>query len=329
MGTETTASLEEALSATEQKAAYDAACKRLLSEKVVLARIMQGCLAEYQNCTFSEVENCIEDTPQVGETPVLPDEAGARRQNPRIHGGDTVDKTLYEGSVTYDIRFQATVPHSDDKLGLIINIEAQNNFSPGYPLLKRGLYYCSRLISAQYGTEFAHSHYERIKKVYSIWVCTDPPQSSRNTITHFDIQKTDQVGFWEVKKSDYDLLSLVMIQLGGPGENYDGIVKLLDVLFSGQVPLQEKKHILQQEFAIQMSQTMQKEVTTMCNLSDGVEYRGILKGRAEGREEERERTVRSMRVLANKTGMSLQEILTDMDIPREEWEIYTRLVEKS
>ncbi len=55
---------------------------------------------------------------------------------------------------------------------LIINIEAQNDFYPGYPLIKRGIYYCSRMISAQYGTEFKNSHYENIKKVYSIWTQT-------------------------------------------------------------------------------------------------------------------------------------------------------------
>ena len=32
------------------EARYDAVCKRVLSHKAILARIMQGCLAEYQDC---------------------------------------------------------------------------------------------------------------------------------------------------------------------------------------------------------------------------------------------------------------------------------------
>lgn len=34
---------------------YDAACKRLLSEKVILAWIMKNCLEEYQNCGITEI----------------------------------------------------------------------------------------------------------------------------------------------------------------------------------------------------------------------------------------------------------------------------------
>ena len=64
----------------------------------------------------------------------------------------------------YDIRFFAIAPVSGELIRLIINIEAQNDFYPGYPLIKRGIYYCSRMISAQYGTEFTNSHYENIKK---------------------------------------------------------------------------------------------------------------------------------------------------------------------
>ena len=63
----------------------------------------------------------------------------------------------------------------------------------------------------------------------------------------------------------------------------------------------------------------------MCNLSDGVEYRGILKGR----EEERKQTARSVRSLISKTGVSLQQALELLDIPQEKWALYTRLVEES
>ena len=34
---------------------------------------------------------------------------------------------------------------------MIINIEVQNDFYPGYPLVKRGIYYGGRMLSAQYG----------------------------------------------------------------------------------------------------------------------------------------------------------------------------------
>ena len=66
---------------------------------------------------------------------------------------------MYEGTVTYDIRFVAEVPVFKREIRLIINIEAQNDFYPGYPIMKRGIYYRSRLISSQYGVEFTDAHY--------------------------------------------------------------------------------------------------------------------------------------------------------------------------
>ncbi len=148
MDIETT--VAQAIHSADDKARYDAACKRLLSEKSILARIMRRCVPEYLNCSVEDIEKrYIEGTPQVGEVPVFPD-----GQSPIIRGQDTSDKSVSEGTVTYDIRFQALIPGTDDRLSLIINIEAQNKYNPGYPLTMRGIYYCARMISSQYGQEF-------------------------------------------------------------------------------------------------------------------------------------------------------------------------------
>lgn len=46
----------------------DAACKRLLSEKVILAWIMKNCLKEYRNCSIQEImDNYIEGEPQIAK----------------------------------------------------------------------------------------------------------------------------------------------------------------------------------------------------------------------------------------------------------------------
>lgn len=157
----------------KDKAGYDASCRRLLSEKYILAWIMKSCMDEYKNCDVKDIaEKYIEGTPQISEVLVAPDETNASV----IHGENTIDATVTEGTVYYDIRFFAMTPVSDEQLRLIVNVEGQNNFYPGYPLIKRAFYYCSRMISSQYGTEFTGAHYEKIKKVYSIWVCMNPPK---------------------------------------------------------------------------------------------------------------------------------------------------------
>lgn len=97
----------------------------------------------------------------------------------------------------------------------------------------------------------------------------------------------------EVKetKSHYDLMAAVMICLGEPGdENYSGILKLLDVLFSVETDPKEKGQILENDFSIKMTQSIESEVSLMCNLSKGIEERGIEKGK----QEERQRGIQAM-----------------------------------
>lgn len=145
MNTDTT--IAKNIRVADEKASYDAACKRLLSEKIILAQIMKNCLEEYCGCAVEEIaEKYIEGTPQVGEVAVAPDESNRVSM---IQGAGNEDASLTEGTVTYDIRFLAIAPVSGELIRLIINIEAQNDFYPGYPLIKRGiqhypLLYCGR-----------------------------------------------------------------------------------------------------------------------------------------------------------------------------------------
>ena len=58
----------------DDKAKYDAACKRLLSEKIILAWIMKSCMEEFRNSDVKEIAaEYIEGQPQVAEVPVNPD----------------------------------------------------------------------------------------------------------------------------------------------------------------------------------------------------------------------------------------------------------------
>lgn len=100
---------------------YDAHCKRLLSLKIILASIMKHCLAEFAPYPVLEIAQCyIEGEPQIGLVPVDVDES-----TPVIRGLRTEDATLHEGTVTYDIRFYATVPQTGELVRLIINAELQ------------------------------------------------------------------------------------------------------------------------------------------------------------------------------------------------------------
>lgn len=274
--------LAQTISQADIDARYDEGVKRLLANKSILAVIMKECVPEYRDCTTKDIaEKYIEGEPQIGAVGVNIDETN--RVNPAIHGINTEDTTLTEGTIRYDVRFYATAPSEDGLIGLILNVEAQNRYNAGYPLLKRAIYYCSRMISAQYGTEFTKGEYGKIKKVYSIWVCMNPPKERRNTITQYSIQEKHIIGEAVEQIRNYDLMSAVMICLGDEDDkNYGGLLKFLEVLLSEEKSPETKKEILETEFEVPMTQTLESEVRYMCNLSQGVAERAMEKGVAQG-----------------------------------------------
>ena len=272
----------------QEQALYDASCKRLLSHKIFLAWILKYCLDEYRDCDVETImEKYIEGNPSVGETGVDPDRSNWQTpEGASIAGMNTEDKLVTEGWVSYDIRFQALAPRDGSLMRIIVNVEAQNRYNPGYPLIKRGIYYASRLISAQHGVEFERSEYGKIKKVCSIWICLNAEAEKRNSITRYALKEEQLVGKNEEAAVNYDLISVVMICLGKAEESEEAsLLRMLDILLSSERKAEEKIKMLSGEFAIAMSEPIEEEVAQMCNLSQGIVEKGRAEGMAKGRAE--------------------------------------------
>ena len=262
-----------------EDARRDQSCKIVLANKVFLSRILKRCVEEYKDCTYEEIAGFIEGEPEISSAPLRPASL--------INGMESEDHSDAD-AVKFDIKFSAAIPGSKSGIGLIINLEAQNKYHNGYPLTKRGMYYCSRLISSQYGREFEKSHYERLKKVYSIWLCLNAPKERRNTITEYGMTERNIVGRVVEERENYDLIKIVMVCLGRADENGDvpdcddEMLAFLDVLFANELRTVRKKQILEDRFGIEMSRKAEEEVDRMCNFSDGFYERGLEKGIEQG-----------------------------------------------
>lgn len=189
---------------------------------------------------------------------------------------------------------------------------------------------CSRMISSPYGREFTGSHYEKLKKVYSIWICMNPPRRRENTITRYRLTEEHLVGQAVEPIQNYNLLSIVMLCLGGPdGENYDGVLRMLDVLLSHETSEAEKRRILQDDYDIQMTRTLENEVSAMCNLSKSVMEKSwkkdMEKGLAKGVEQG---ILSSIRSLMETMGWTLDQAMTALKVPEVERRVYQGLLGK-
>lgn len=296
-----------------RKRLYDKACKEVLSEKGIISHILKTCVKEYENVPIEDIVNkYIQGTPEVEKTLVQSD-------GNIFHIESIQTEDFSEGGrpVFFDVRFTALAPGTEDLIELIINIEAQNDFYPGYPLLKRGIYYCSRMISSQYGTIFTKSHYEKIKKVYSIWVCTNSSTEWEYNIARYGIMEESLVGKMKANPAHYDLLSVVMICLGKKQyTELEGLLRLLNIVFvDNNLSQQEKTKKLSDEFSIKMTPKLERGVKEMCNLSEGVERRGIEKGIALGMEQGIARGMEQVAIAMLIDNKPMEEILKYSRLP--------------
>lgn len=293
---------------------YDAACKRILSERVILARIMKECLPEFRDCDVDAIANeYILDDPVVGALPV-------GEVAPRVAGGGVEDASAAEGRVTFDIQFSAAAPGEDGPIGLVVNVEAQGETNLPYPLMNRAQYYCARLLARQHGTVFVRSDYGKLRKVYSIWVCLRPPRGLENSISRYAFAREDLTGPLPNLDETVDLMSIVVVRLGAPGSaGYDGVLGLLGTLLSKEVARAEKCRVLEQEYGIELTDKLEDEVAMMGTIGELVfkegRAEGLAAGRAEGQRE-------LLTALCDRMGWTLEEALDRAGVPEEERAAY-------
>ena len=276
--------LTNALEVADIKAQYDAQVKQILSNKVILAWILRETVNEMKPLSIDAIIQCIEGEPLVAEVPVFPGKE-------TINGMSTESKIPNEGEITYDIRFIVITP-GKQRIKLIINVEAQRESFRCYDLVKRAVFYCARMLSAQLDTEFKIPYYDDVKKVYSIWICMHPSKKTQNTITEYHMQADDRYGKYS-GKAGYDLLSVIMIRIGlETQQEQQKLLKLLRTLLSDKMTINSKLDILESEYKIPRNRKIAEEAGNLCNLSELIEEKGIekgiVKGKAEGKAEGKE-----------------------------------------
>lgn len=273
--------LKSAVMATDRDAQYDNSAKRLIAHKIILARILVKTVEEFKGMDPLEVAALIEGLPYISAVPVEPGLTNAVHfQNcQRLVGFNTENQELNEGLVRFDIVFYVRM--KDGLSQIIINVEAQKDEPGEYEILNRAVFYVSRLISSQKERDFENSSYDDIKCVYSIWICMNMEE---NTMGHIHLTKEDLIGSYEWK-GNLDLLNIIMIglakELPEHDETYE-LHRLLGALLSRELTVDEKLDIIGKEYDIPLEENFRKDMSTMCNLSQGVKEEGIAIGRAEG-----------------------------------------------
>lgn len=290
----------------EAMAQYDAEVRRLLSQRAMLSRILLGTMRELSGLTPDEVAARIEGEPRVDSEPVAPNSA--------IRGLANDDAVPGEGTARYDILTFVNVPDKEGATRVIVNVEAQRSRSPGYDIVTRGVFYASRLISAQRGTEFERSDYGSIKKVYSIWICMDAPRGVGNAVSSWSFRQENRLGELPDRPKTYDKAEVVVVVLDEGDPSADEPVGLLNLVLSTSIPRDEKIRGLEERYNIPVKGDVEEGVRAMCNLSEYVWERATKEGMEQGMQQGREDLLIDLIVGNLRRGKSYEQIADSLMI---------------
>lgn len=256
------------------KVLYDKNVKELLADAQILARILKYTVAEVRGLEIDEIISCIDtDSIAVGIIPITPGLTNAIR----VQSVQTEDSVLHESYITFDIRLSLT--YGKKSVRIIINLEAQKSADAGklgYHLENRIIYYMARLISSQKETEFFHSDYDNLKKVYSIWICMDENiESVRKVSLVPETLYGDPLGHM-----NFDKMCGIIIQLRRrkhAAESKNMLIAMLEDLLRKEDRITKKKN-LTEKYGMQMTVELERRLNEMCNLSDLVEEEAMERG---------------------------------------------------
>ena len=270
---------KNAIKATDKKAQYDDSAKRLLGQKIILAHILVKTVDEFKGMNPKEVVSFIEGDPYISVVPIEPGltNKSYEKEGQRIVGLNLENVEINEGLARFDIVFYVRM--SDGLSQIIINLELQKDEPSEYKILNRTVFYVCRLISSQKERDFKNTNYNDIKRVYSIWVCMNMDENSMN---HIYLTNDNVIGSYQWK-GRLDLLNIVMIGLSNELPEHDEeyeLHRLLGALLSKELTVDEKLNIIEGEYDISVEENIRKDVSIMCNLSQGIEDKGIAIGEA-------------------------------------------------
>ncbi len=272
------AEIANAVNTAGDKAQYDNRVKRLLAQKIILAHILVKTVDEFKGIKPEEVVRYIEGEPSIGVVPIEPGFTSAEKTvaaGERIVGLNTENSEVNEGLIRFDIVFYVRMKNGLSQI--IINIEAQKDEPTTYKILNRAIFYISRLVSSQKERDFVNTNYDDIKQVFSIWICMNMDD---NILSHIHLVKDEILKPYNWK-GNLDLLNIVLLGITNDIPKHDEKYKLhrlIGALLSNKLKEQEKLDIIEHEYNIPISKEFREDVKIMCNLSTGIEEKGIEKG---------------------------------------------------
>lgn len=278
---------------------YDTKFKRLFTKKRFLTPILKNIIPEYKYCSLEEIETLINPR-------------GDEQVNPAAYSSEDSGKGN-ETVTRYDVLIDCALPGKKKKacVNLFFDLEMQRESEPGYPIPKRGVYYCCRLISRQIET-LGKESYKQIKPVYSVWILiNDIPEELQNSV--FTARMSGGFDNCAIDATDLnkqiDLVHLCLIYLSkdfGVKAGQSNLIKYLQSVFIRKVDDPSCNPYCE------YSSEIKKEVDEMMSVRESFELRGERRGEQRG---EQRGVIKLLRRIDRTDEEIIQYLMTELNTP--------------
>ena len=233
-----------------------------------LAPVLKNIVPEYKNLELEDIEKLITTNSAVDV-------------NPQMYNSEDFGK----GSETvthYDVLASCALPGGEVICaGFYFDLEMQRESEPEYPVVKRGVYYCCRLVSRQI-ERLGKESYNQIKPVYSVWVMLNNiPESLENSIYTLELSGHSNKETANISGLDREagLIHLSLVYLSEdfrPRENQDSLISYLQSVFMSEISNSRFNPYYK------YSSKIKEEVDEVMSVREMFEIRGETRGLAQG-----------------------------------------------
>ena len=165
----------------------------------------------------------------------------------------------------------------------------------------------SQLVTSQKGVKFTGDHYEKMCKVYSIWIMLDPKPRDRNTVVRYSMKAENIYGDDNRKMPVLDTFNIIFVCVGDYDGNLPDVSAFPAALFL-KGSLEERRGLIEEKYLFSVDDALNRGLESLASIGEDT-YNKIFR---EGIEES---SVNTAVYLISKEGWTLEKALSVIDIP--------------
>ena len=251
----------------------DEELKDRLMNKEILAYIASQFVDDFAHMSWKQVLPYLEDPLSFGVN------RGDRERSDREHG-----------SIRYDILVRLRSPRGKDKrIGVLLNIEGQNEVRSYEAVKRRMLSYTCRLVSEQKEDVFTNDRYEDLAEVVSVWLFLRPAEKDQGRVVEWSMAGRQ---LSDLDESDTrwkgGLKGLKVVAVCVPDQKHvqsKTVADLLGVWLNALLPAGERSERLKDGWDVELPPQQEEDTGMFEGAGRSLWKEGRQLGRKEGKEE--------------------------------------------